>query len=1342
MQLVTSFALLALAAAQVGGCGGDDDDQPPHHGGKAGQAGRAGSGGNGGKAGTAQGGTGAGLGGEGASSPSDGGSAGTAHGGATSGEAGQAPRGGTGGSGVGGGSGGTGGSGVGGGSGATGGSGGTGGGGTSAVGGSAGLGEAGEGGTGESGAAGASGEGGASGGTDSTGGTGGGVGTGGTVATGGTGATGGTDATGGTGGGVATGGTGGTGATGGTDATGGTGGAGVGGSVSGAGGTGVGGSVSGAGGTGVGGSASGAGGGSPVDPCQGVACSGHGVCTSPGGVAACTCSEGYAPPLGDPLACADVNECTLGACDPLAGCTNTAGGYACGTCPPDYTGTGASGCVASTCSGAPAPGCACLKVYVDGDDTAGAASAGATPFATIQAAIDFANGHPTAARKVCVANGPACNSVPTYAAPTDMENGISVYGGYDVDTWTRCGQPSALTSVAGISFDDTVQSLTVLDGFNVEVHAPGTVGVFVRGSSGVTLSTVALVQMGTVDTSTGMEIVDGASVAVRDSSIAVQGVHGASGVHSVGSSLEFTNVTVQAVVQRGSGDTDVEPVSEAFGFALEQPNDVRLTGIQVAARDVGNGSLPSYGGVGSSIIGILAAGSGTGNLTVDGTVNASGLPGFAVRGIAMSGLSNVAIEGTVSVGGTGPIGTGFGVTAEQGYPVWPAAPQPSLYGIDASAATTSIHANVALSSSDAFAAGIACDGDCTVHDSTVTIHNQAAVRTRKAESIGLRCQGTRCSLTDSVIDGPVESTCYPFPNDQPCRSAATGAVVHPTVSALVARNEIFSGRSLASVGLDVAGPSRVENNFIHIGLAFGLNWINEPAYTLTATGAVDLNSNSIENCIDCLATHSSVLGASLGAQITARNNVFGGGCNGGDAILENNAFYGANLPFGALPANGNFVDEDGECTYPLDYSGSPCIDAGKPAGAPLDDIEGETRDAHPDIGADEWHDACQGITCDGLGTCVRPTQHSAQCVCNTGYQNPIADAGGTDFHHCVDRDECATNNGGCDPLTTCHNEPGGRTCSACPSGYQGTGETGCVKGCAANPCQHGGTCTDLPGDDYSCTCPASFSGKSCEVYFTQLATAEYEVCGLQSTGQVKCWGLLQYGLANVPSTSFESVALGFDHACGIKSADHSLECWGANDHGQATPPSGAFSSLALASQQSRGMRADGTLVWWGRSANGQPLSGAPFPGSYEFLGVCNGLEQCAIDADGVVVCFGISAGDGSPPPPVPFRIVGSGSTESCGIAENGSLSCWNMDERQSLPPPGTFTALGMRFNFSCAIRDDGTLACWGDDMSGTTSPPPGTYKSVAVGYDFACAIRTDDAVVCWGNNGFGQLVPP
>ncbi|KAK3270448.1 hypothetical protein CYMTET_21151 [Cymbomonas tetramitiformis] len=61
---------------------------------------------------------------------------------------------------------------------------------------------------------------------------------------------------------------------------------------------------------------------------------------------------------------------------------------------------------------------------------------------------------------------------------------------------------------------------------------------------------------------------------------------------------------------------------------------------------------------------------------------------------------------------------------------------------------------------------------------------------------------------------------------------------------------------------------------------------------------------------------------------------------------------------------------------------------------------------------------------------------SAPTSCPQGYSG--------DGSHCEDSDECSVNNGDCDYRTTCSNTKGGYECGACPSGYLGSGATGCI----------------------------------------------------------------------------------------------------------------------------------------------------------------------------------------------------------------------------------------------------------------------------------------------------------
>jgi len=75
---------------------------------------------------------------------------------------------------------------------------------------------------------------------------------------------------------------------------------------------------------------------------------------------------------------------------------------------------------------------------------------------------------------------------------------------------------------------------------------------------------------------------------------------------------------------------------------------------------------------------------------------------------------------------------------------------------------------------------------------------------------------------------------------------------------------------------------------------------------------------------------------------------------GGNSINLIDSVNGA----GDMQAGGNissdpFLASYGTFDWHLD-AGSPCIDQGTAAGAPPADIDGQPRDATPDIGCDEW----------------------------------------------------------------------------------------------------------------------------------------------------------------------------------------------------------------------------------------------------------------------------------------------------------------------------------------------------------------------------------------------------
>ena len=88
------------------------------------------------------------------------------------------------------------------------------------------------------------------------------------------------------------------------------------------------------------------------------------------------------------------------------------------------------------------------------------------------------------------------------------------------------------------------------------------------------------------------------------------------------------------------------------------------------------------------------------------------------------------------------------------------------------------------------------------------------------------------------------------------------------------------------------------------------------------------------------------------------------------------------------------------------------------------------------------HFSAAGAACLACAPHAQSNKNRTACSCDDGYATHALQGvpGGV---RCSDIDECATQNGGCDKLTTCTNLGGSRLCGACPSGLVGNGYAGC-----------------------------------------------------------------------------------------------------------------------------------------------------------------------------------------------------------------------------------------------------------------------------------------------------------
>jgi hypothetical protein len=121
-------------------------------------------------------------------------------------------------------------------------------------------------------------------------------------------------------------------------------------------------------------------------------------------------------------------------------------------------------------------------------------------------------------------------------------------------------------------------------------------------------------------------------------------------------------------------------------------------------------------------------------------------------------------------------------------------------------------------------------------------------------------------------------------------------------------------------------------------------------------------------------------------------------------------------------------------------------------------------------------DGCQSHDCVN-GTCVddAPPSTGYTCSCTSGWEGALCDQ---DIDGCAG-DPCAAG-------VACTDVPApgtGYTCSNCPPGYEGDGET-CteIDGCASHECANGSTCQDEPPPSagYTCSCTPGWEGALCD----------------------------------------------------------------------------------------------------------------------------------------------------------------------------------------------------------------------------------------------------------------------
>lgn len=237
----------------------------------------------------------------------------------------------------------------------------------------------------------------------------------------------------------------------------------------------------------------------------------------------------------------------------------------------------------------------------------------------------------------------------------------------------------------------------------------------------------------------------------------------------------------------------------------------------------------------------------------------------------------------------------------------------------------------------------------------------------------------------------------------------------------------------------------------------------------------------------------------------------------------------------------------------------------------------------------------------------------------------------------------------------------------------------------------------------------------------------FSACGVTTTGDMYCWGLNFLGELGTGAITFSEptprlVAGGHSFAgpaglarhttCGLETGGDVL-CWGLDDFGQLGRGAGptapqpapapvvgghAFETVTVGATAACGIDADGDAWCWGRNDQGELGTGAAggvfsspqlVAGGHAFAQLSAGWTfACGVDTDGAALCWGQDmfgqlgrgvTGMTVVPAPGPvvgghvFRSVEAGYQHACGIATDGGTWCWGAGDSGQLGSGSTVT---------------------------------------------------------------------
>ncbi len=254
------------------------------------------------------------------------------------------------------------------------------------------------------------------------------------------------------------------------------------------------------------------------------------------------------------------------------------------------------------------------------------------------------------------------------------------------------------------------------------------------------------------------------------------------------------------------------------------------------------------------------------------------------------------------------------------------------------------------------------------------------------------------------------------------------------------------------------------------------------------------------------------------------------------------------------------------------------------------------------------------------------------------------------------------------------------------------------------------------------------------------------------SGQIVGWGSIVLPLVN-PGTRFIAVAAGGEHSLALK-ADGTVVAWGRNLSGEATVPAGLSNVIAIAAGGRSGsgfslaLRKDGRVVAWGDNAH---LQTSVPNGLSNVVSIAAGTEHClALKKDGTIIGWGINE-EGRTQSPVGLSnvvAVSAGEEHSVALKSDGTVVAWGRNQHgQTNVPEGLSNVVSICSGsyFNLALKKDGSVIGWGGTFNNESDVPKNltNVTAIAAGPWHGLALKHDGTVVTWGRSLLGETqVPP